>query len=82
MRYADAGVNISVADEAKRRIAAMAGKTFRRGVLAPIGGFGSLFQLDRKRWREPCWWRAAMAWDEAESGLSRREFIPASAPTS
>jgi len=53
MRYADAGVNISVADEAKRRIAAMAAKTFRHGVLAPIGGFGSLFQLDRKRWREP-----------------------------
>jgi phosphoribosylformylglycinamidine cyclo-ligase len=53
MRYADAGVNISVADEAKRRIAAMAGKTFRPGVLAPVGGFGSLFQLDRKRWREP-----------------------------
>ena len=45
--------NISVADEAKRRIAAMAGKTFRRGVLAPIGGFGALFQLDRKRWRDP-----------------------------
>jgi phosphoribosylformylglycinamidine cyclo-ligase len=53
MRYADAGVNISVADEAKRRIAAIAGKTFRRGVLAPIGGFGSLFHLDRKRWRDP-----------------------------
>lgn len=53
MRYADAGVDISVADQAKRRIAAMAGKTFRRGVLAPIGGFGSLFQLDKKRWREP-----------------------------
>lgn len=53
MRYADAGVNITVADEAKRRIAAMAGKTFRKGVLAPIGGFGALFQLDRKRWREP-----------------------------
>jgi phosphoribosylformylglycinamidine cyclo-ligase len=53
MRYADAGVNISVADEAKRRIAALAGKTFRRGVLAPIGGFGSLFHLDRKRWRDP-----------------------------
>ena len=31
----------------------MAEKTFRRGVLAPIGGFGALFQLDRKRWREP-----------------------------
>ncbi|MGB8655335.1 MAG: phosphoribosylformylglycinamidine cyclo-ligase, partial [Candidatus Acidiferrales bacterium] len=53
MRYADAGVNLSVAEEAKRRIAAMAGKTFRRGVLTPIGGFGALFQLDRKRWRDP-----------------------------
>ncbi len=53
MRYADAGVDISVADEVKRRIAAMAAKTFRHGVLAPIGGFGSLFQIDRKRWREP-----------------------------
>jgi len=53
MRYADAGVNISAADHAKRRIAAMAAKTFRRGVLAPIGGFGALFQLDKKRWRDP-----------------------------
>jgi phosphoribosylformylglycinamidine cyclo-ligase len=53
MRYADAGVNITVADHAKRRIAAMAGKTFRQGVLTPIGGFGALFQLDRKRWRNP-----------------------------
>jgi phosphoribosylformylglycinamidine cyclo-ligase len=53
MRYADAGVNISTADEAKRRIAAMAGKTFRKGVLSPVGGFGALFQLDRKRWRSP-----------------------------
>ena len=53
MRYSDAGVNIAAADEAKRRIAAMAGKTFRRGVLAPVGGFGALFQLDKKRWRDP-----------------------------
>jgi len=53
MRYSDAGVDISTAQEAKRRIAAMAGKTFRRGVLSPIGGFGALFQLDRKRWRDP-----------------------------
>jgi phosphoribosylformylglycinamidine cyclo-ligase len=53
MRYADAGVNIAVAEEAKRRIAAMAKKTFRRGVLAPIGGFGALYKLDRKRWRDP-----------------------------
>lgn len=53
MRYSDAGVNITLADQAKRRIAAMAGRTFRRGVLTPIGGFGALFQLDRKRWRSP-----------------------------
>src|SRR5580704_1567139 len=53
MRYSDAGVNISAADVVKRRIAAMAGKTFRRGVLAPVGGFGGLFQLDRKRWHDP-----------------------------
>lgn len=53
MRYSDAGVNISLADEAKRSIAALAGKTFRRGVLAPVGGFGALFQVDRKRWRDP-----------------------------
>lgn len=53
MRYADAGVDISVSDAAKKRIAAMARGTFRPGVLAPIGGFGSLFQLDRKRWRDP-----------------------------
>jgi phosphoribosylformylglycinamidine cyclo-ligase len=53
MRYADAGVDISMADEAKRRIAAMARGTFRPGVLAPVGGFGALFQLDWKRWRDP-----------------------------
>ncbi|MFZ3199661.1 MAG: phosphoribosylformylglycinamidine cyclo-ligase [Candidatus Acidiferrales bacterium] len=53
MRYADAGVNIAAGNEVKRRIAAMAGKTFRRGVLAPVGGFGALFQPDWKGWREP-----------------------------
>jgi phosphoribosylformylglycinamidine cyclo-ligase len=53
MRYADAGVDISVAEEAKRRIRTMAGRTFRRGVLSSIGGFGALFELDRKRWRDP-----------------------------
>jgi phosphoribosylformylglycinamidine cyclo-ligase len=53
MRYADAGVNISVADEAKQRIRSAAGRTFRKGVLSQIGGFGALFQLDRQRWRDP-----------------------------
>ena len=83
MRYADAGVNISAADEAKRRIAAMAGKTFRRGVLAPIGGFGSLFQLDRKRWRDPvlvasCRRRG----HQAENRLRHRHPFHRRAPTS
>jgi phosphoribosylformylglycinamidine cyclo-ligase len=53
MRYADAGVDITTADEAKRRIGAMARRTFGRNVLAPIGGFGALFQLDLKRWKNP-----------------------------
>jgi phosphoribosylformylglycinamidine cyclo-ligase len=53
MRYSDAGVDISVADDAKRRIRSAAGRTFRRGVLSAIGGFGALFELDRKRWKDP-----------------------------
>src|SRR5579872_5394577 len=53
IRYADAGVNIAVADEAKRRIRTAAGRTFTRGVLSQIGGFGALYQLDRKKWRNP-----------------------------
>ncbi len=53
MKYSDAGVDIARADQAKQRIRALAGRTFTKGVLAEIGGFGALFQLDRKRWREP-----------------------------
>ena len=53
MRYADAGVDISRADEAKQRIRHLAGRTFNRAVLAPIGGFGALYHLDPKRWRDP-----------------------------
>jgi len=53
MKYADAGVDIARADAAKQRIRALAGRTFTRGVLTDIGSFGALFQLDRKRWREP-----------------------------
>jgi len=47
MRYSDAGVDISVADEAKQRIRTAAGRTFRRGVLSAIGGFGALYELER-----------------------------------
>ncbi len=51
--YESAGVNIARADQAKHRIAALARATFNPSVLAEIGGFGSLFALDRNRWRDP-----------------------------
>src|SRR5499427_1285399 len=50
MKYADAGVNIAVADEAKQRIRHHASRTFTPGVLGGIGSFGALFALDRKKW--------------------------------
>ncbi len=53
MRYADAGVDISRADRAKQRIRHLAGRTFTSGVLNDIGAFGALYQLDRKRWKDP-----------------------------
>lgn len=53
MRYADAGVNIALADQAKQKIARLAARTFTRGVVGGIGAFGGLFALDLKRWREP-----------------------------
>src|SRR3970040_1952179 len=53
MRYADAGVDISRADQAKERIRRLAARTFTKNVLGGIGSFGALFQLDKKRWREP-----------------------------
>ena len=53
MKYADAGVNIAVADDAKQRIRHLASRTFTPAVLGGIGGFGGLFALDWKRWKEP-----------------------------
>jgi phosphoribosylformylglycinamidine cyclo-ligase len=53
MHYADAGVDISRAGRAKQRIRRLAGRTFTRGVLNEIGGFGALYQLDRKLWKNP-----------------------------
>jgi phosphoribosylformylglycinamidine cyclo-ligase len=53
MRYADAGVNIAVADEAKQRIRHLATRTFTNGVLGGIGSFGALFALDMKKFKEP-----------------------------
>src|SRR5438876_2445510 len=53
MRYADAGVNIAVADDAKNRIRHLATRTFTNGVLGGIGNFGALFELDKEKWKEP-----------------------------
>src|SRR5438876_1937533 len=53
MKYADAGVNIAVAEEAKQCIRHHATRTFTPGVLGGIGSFGALFALDHKKWKEP-----------------------------
>src|ERR1700680_184665 len=53
MKYADAGVDIALADAAKQRIRHHASRTFTPGVLGGIGGFGALFALDTKKWKEP-----------------------------
>ena len=53
MKYADAGVDIAAADAAKQRIRHHASRTFTPGVLGGIGGFGGLFVLDKKKWKEP-----------------------------
>ncbi|MGB7667616.1 MAG: phosphoribosylformylglycinamidine cyclo-ligase [Candidatus Acidiferrales bacterium] len=53
MRYSDAGVDISRADEAKQKIRHLAGRTLNKFVLSPIGGFGAMYHLDPKRWRDP-----------------------------
>ena len=53
MRYADAGVNIAVAEDAKQRIRHLASRTFTTGVMGGIGGFGALFSLDGKKWKAP-----------------------------
>src|SRR2546425_3032944 len=53
MRYADAGVSIALAEQAKQRIRRLAGRTFTRNVLGGIGGVGAPFSFYRNRWREP-----------------------------
>src|SRR5580704_10972275 len=53
MKYSDAGVSIAVADDAKQRIRHHASRTFTPAVLGGIGGFGALFALDIKKWKDP-----------------------------
>src|SRR5919201_6695230 len=51
--YADAGVNIERANRTKQRIKFLAQKTFSRAVLSEIGGFGGLFAIDKKKYKDP-----------------------------
>jgi phosphoribosylformylglycinamidine cyclo-ligase len=51
--YADAGVDISRANRTKQRIKYLAHKTFTRGVLSEIGGFGGLFVVDKLKYTDP-----------------------------
>jgi phosphoribosylformylglycinamidine cyclo-ligase len=51
--YADAGVDIDRANRTKQRIKYLAHKTFTRGVLSEIGGFGGLFAIDKNKYSDP-----------------------------
>ncbi len=51
--YADAGVDIDRANKTKKRIKYLAHKTFTRGVLSEIGGFGGLFAIDKAKYVDP-----------------------------
>ena len=51
--YADAGVDIDRANRTKKRIKYLAHKTFTKGVLSEIGGFGGLFAVDKEKWKDP-----------------------------
>jgi phosphoribosylformylglycinamidine cyclo-ligase len=51
--YADAGVNIDTANRTKQRIRYLAHKTFTKGVLSEIGGFGGLFSIDKAKYIDP-----------------------------
>jgi phosphoribosylformylglycinamidine cyclo-ligase len=51
--YADAGVDIDRANRTKQRIKYLAHKTFTKGVLSEIGGFGGLFAVDKTKYADP-----------------------------
>jgi phosphoribosylformylglycinamidine cyclo-ligase len=51
--YADAGVDLERARRAKQRIKYLAHKTFTKNVLSEIGGFGGMFALDKKKYKDP-----------------------------
>ncbi len=53
LTYRDAGVDIDAGDRLVENIKPFAKKTLRKGVLAGIGGFGALFEIAVRKYREP-----------------------------
>lgn len=53
MTYKKAGVDIDAGNEFVRLIKPLVEKTRRDGVIGGIGGFGGLFQIDLKKYRDP-----------------------------
>jgi len=51
--YARAGVDIDLGNRVKATLPMMLAATHRREVLGKVGGFGGLFALDVKKYREP-----------------------------
>lgn len=51
--YKDSGVDINAADKFVNSLKTLVKPTFRREVLAGIGGFGSLFALNNQKYKEP-----------------------------
>jgi phosphoribosylformylglycinamidine cyclo-ligase len=51
--YAAAGVDIDLGNRVKADLPALLASTHRPGVLGKVGGFGGLFALDTRRYRQP-----------------------------
>ena len=51
--YAAAGVDIDLGNKVKATLPQLLASTHRREVLGKVGGFGGLFALDVKKYREP-----------------------------
>ena len=51
--YARAGVDIELGNRVKATLPELLASTHRREVLGKVGGFGGLFQLDVKKYRQP-----------------------------
>src|SRR2546430_17560796 len=53
LTYADVGVDIAAGEKAVELIKAHVRSTFRPEVIGDVGGFGGLFAVDWKRYRDP-----------------------------